>query len=494
MDKQKIITKGIFILLVILLSVLITKNTFGELTSCTKTTELNTDQICKLGTYESKDAYFKKLAKGGIWCADEACNQVLNCKTVTIGTETYYTDSFGKGHSTFEGTGCEIQLATPSKGAVISSENIFILYFDNQEITFKFNPSENQWQFSHACDDGIAFADKEAFVISLIKQCSFENNEDILAKIKNFPEDLGFEAGGAALCEIFSLNKDNQLYLDGEKINPLISALWNETARKKEVEQFCLSKIFAIEKKETLGLLLENPPEESKGNEEDIIGVSTSESSSSCTGCKEIDLIWLDIGKIIQISYAVSEKVWSGSQWILFALAYPSEIISSKITPSPTAYDQLIIHYSKENGVTPSIIKAIVEHESGFKPNAISSTGCSGLMQICGSSAQPEYIQVQCKQNRNAGPQKCGACSPWKGDLIWCLPCSGSNCQEDNRFNPEKNIASGAKLFKKHLDSCNGDLTCGLNRYGGVAVGGAKSTYPQVIIKNSQKFTNLDSQ
>jgi len=78
----------------------------AKLVACSSTTTLSVNQICAIGKYNSnKQAFFKKLTSGGIWCADAACITPLVHQTININSETYYTDSTGKGHTTQAGAG-----------------------------------------------------------------------------------------------------------------------------------------------------------------------------------------------------------------------------------------------------------------------------------------------------------------------------------------------------------------------------------------------------
>ena len=45
-------------------------------------------------------------------------------------------------------------------------------------------------------------------------------------------------------------------------------------------------------------------------------------------------------------------------------------------------YADIVEHYSRENGISPSLVYAVIHTESGFRPRAESHVGARGLMQI----------------------------------------------------------------------------------------------------------------
>lgn len=53
----------------------------------------------------------------------------------------------------------------------------------------------------------------------------------------------------------------------------------------------------------------------------------------------------------------------------------------------PIRYEDLIIKYSKENSLTPSLVASVINVESSYKKNAQSKAGAIGLMQILPSTA-----------------------------------------------------------------------------------------------------------
>ncbi|MEW6078712.1 MAG: lytic transglycosylase domain-containing protein [Thermodesulfobacteriota bacterium] len=78
-----------------------------------------------------------------------------------------------------------------------------------------------------------------------------------------------------------------------------------------------------------------------------------------------------------------------------------------------TGIDQHIENASKEYGVNPALIKAVIRAESGFDPSAVSHAGAKGLMQIMDST--------------------------------------GSENGLTDPFDPKENIHCGTRLLKKYL-------------------------------------------
>jgi len=54
----------------------------------------------------------------------------------------------------------------------------------------------------------------------------------------------------------------------------------------------------------------------------------------------------------------------------------------------PTSYDPFIERVARENGLDPSLIKAVALVESGFEPRAVSSKGARGIMQLMPATAR----------------------------------------------------------------------------------------------------------
>jgi Transglycosylase SLT domain/Domain of unknown function (DUF4124) len=62
-------------------------------------------------------------------------------------------------------------------------------------------------------------------------------------------------------------------------------------------------------------------------------------------------------------------------------------------TRSPNAdararYDELIEHHAASHGLSPDLVRAVIQAESGFDPYAVSSKGAMGLMQLMPATAR----------------------------------------------------------------------------------------------------------
>ncbi len=92
-----------------------------------------------------------------------------------------------------------------------------------------------------------------------------------------------------------------------------------------------------------------------------------------------------------------------------------------------TDYEALAEHYALQYGLKPSLVKKVIQVESGWNPYAVSKSGAMGLMQL--------------------------------------MPDTARILGVTNPFDPEQNIRAGVRYLKYLLDLFGGDLEKALAAY-----------------------------
>ncbi len=137
----------------------------------------------------------------------------------------------------------------------------------------------------------------------------------------------------------------------------------------------------------------------------------------------------------------------TGGDYFNYNVDFPPNVRQEKINPIPfgslTSAQEVqlkgpvsrtkdaILGYikqaSKKYGVEERLINAVVKQESGFNPNAVSSAGAQGLMQL--------------------------------------MPQTAKSLGVKDAFNPQENIEGGVKYLKQMLDKYNGNTILALAAY-----------------------------
>ena len=100
--------------------------------------------------------------------------------------------------------------------------------------------------------------------------------------------------------------------------------------------------------------------------------------------------------------------------------------ISSK-TATPAEITGIIDSSARKYGLDPKLIAAVAKNESNFNPNAVSSAGAVGIMQLMPETAEALGVH--------------------------------------NLYDPRQNVDGGAKYLKELLTTFNGDVTKAIAAY-----------------------------
>jgi soluble lytic murein transglycosylase-like protein len=93
----------------------------------------------------------------------------------------------------------------------------------------------------------------------------------------------------------------------------------------------------------------------------------------------------------------------------------------------PKEFEPIINACALEYGVEKSLVKAVIHAESGYNPNAVSSKGAAGLMQL--------------------------------------MPKTAEGLKVSNSFDPAENIRGGVRYLKFLLETFKGDVNLALAAY-----------------------------
>ncbi|MBQ6515685.1 lytic transglycosylase domain-containing protein [bacterium] len=131
---------------------------------------------------------------------------------------------------------------------------------------------------------------------------------------------------------------------------------------------------------------------------------------------------------------------------------------------SKTEINELITKYSNKNGLDENFVKAVINQESGFNPNAKSHCGAMGLMQL--------------------------------------MPATAESLGVTDAYNAEQNIDGGTKYLKGLLDRYGNNKELALaaynagpnavKKYGGIPPYAETQNYVKKVLSNYDNYKGVN--
>jgi soluble lytic murein transglycosylase-like protein len=128
--------------------------------------------------------------------------------------------------------------------------------------------------------------------------------------------------------------------------------------------------------------------------------------------------------------------------------------------PASGSFGDAIDAAGAQYGVDPSLLRALIQQESGFDPNATSAAGAQGLTQL--------------------------------------MPSTAAGLGVTNPYDPVQSIDGGAKYLREQLDRFGGDVSKALaaynagpgavERFGGIPPYAETQHYVQTILDHYQAY------
>jgi soluble lytic murein transglycosylase-like protein len=96
---------------------------------------------------------------------------------------------------------------------------------------------------------------------------------------------------------------------------------------------------------------------------------------------------WRDASGTLVVSN--KPRMPNGGAGTTYAVRGASEIRATRPAPrGDSRFDELIEQYATAQGVSPALVRAVIQAESNFNPRAISNKGAMGLMQLMPATAR----------------------------------------------------------------------------------------------------------
>ncbi|MEO1084779.1 MAG: lytic transglycosylase domain-containing protein [Acidobacteriota bacterium] len=140
--------------------------------------------------------------------------------------------------------------------------------------------------------------------------------------------------------------------------------------------------------------------------------------------------LWMTAGTLTPAAAEIKVKTLDDGTQLVYneSASQRATRRAGRLLPPPTAHlEHLTQRFARENRLSPTLVQAVMQVESGYNVKALSSKGAMGLMQLLPETAR-----------------ELGVKDPW---------------------DPAQNVWGGARYLRQQLDRFGGDVTLALAAY-----------------------------